>query len=206
MKHSNLRNPVVLIHGIFDTFTIFNTMAAYLTQRGWEVHRFDLKPNRGFLGLDRLAQQITDYVDNTFSPNQPFDLVGFSMGGIVSRYYIQRLGGIDRVQRFITISSPHNGTWTAYFYVTPGTVQMRPNSEFLKDLNQDLHQLNQLNFTSIWTPFDGMILPANSSQLPVGQEIKLDILLHAWMVRDPRSLKTVAEVLSQPIKSSAIKP
>ena len=83
---------------------------------------------------------------------------------------------------------------------------MRPNSEFLKDLNQDLHQLNQLNFTSIWTPFDGMILPANSSQLPVGQEIKLDILLHAWMVRDPRSLKTVAEVLSQPIKSSAIKP
>jgi triacylglycerol lipase len=200
MKHSNSRNPVVLIHGIFDTFTIFNKMSAYLTQKGWEVHRFDLKPSGGFLGLDRLAQQITDYVDNTFPPDQPFDLIGFSMGGIVSRYYIQRLGGIHRVQRFITISSPHNGTWTAYFYITAGTVQMRPNSDFLNDLNKDIHQLNQLNFTSIWTPFDAMIIPANSSQLPVGQEIQLDVLLHAWMVRDQRSLKTVAEVLSQPIK------
>jgi triacylglycerol lipase len=202
---SNPRNPVLLIHGIFDTNNIFNRMSAYLTQQGWEVHRFNLRPRGGFFKLDRLAQQITDYVDNTFPDDQPFDLLGFSMGGIVSRYYIQRLGGINRVQRFITISSPHNGTWTAYFYITPGTVQMRPDSDFLKDLNQDIDQLNQLNFTSIWTPFDGMIVPANSSQLPVGEEIKLDILLHAWMVRDRRSLHTVAEVLSQPIKSS-VKP
>lgn len=201
----NPRNPVLLIHGIFDTTNIFNKMSAYLTQQGWEVHHFNLRPRGGFLELDRLAQQIIDYVDQTFPPDQPFDLLGFSMGGIVSRYYIQRLGGINRVQRFITISSPHNGTWTAYFYITPGTVQMRPDSDFLKDLNQDIHQLNQLNFTSIWTPFDGMIVPANSSQLPVGEEIQLDILLHAWMVRDRRSLHTVAEVLSKPIKSS-VKP
>ncbi|MGB3404123.1 MAG: alpha/beta fold hydrolase [Microcoleaceae cyanobacterium] len=199
------RNPVLLIHGIFDTNNIFNRMSAYLTRQGWEVHSFNLQPRGGFLELERLAQQITDYVEKTFPPDQPFDLLGFSMGGIVSRYYIQRLGGIDRVQRFITISSPHNGTWTSYFYITPGTVQMRPDSHFLKDLNQDIDQLNQLNFTSIWTPFDGMIVPANSSQLPVGEEIKLDILLHAWMVRDRRCLHTVANVLSQPIKSS-VKP
>lgn len=203
--NSNSRNPVLLIHGIFDTTNIFKKMSAYLTQQGWEVHHFNLRPRGGFSELNRLAHQIKNYVDNTFPPEQPFDLLGFSMGGIVSRYYIQRLGGIDRVQRFITISSPHNGTWTAYFYITPGTVQMRPDSDFLKDLNQDIHQLNQLNFTSIWTPFDGMIIPANSSQLPVGEEIQLDILLHAWMVRDRRSLHTVAEVLSQPIKSS-VKP
>ncbi len=201
----NPRNPVLLIHGIFDTLSIFNTMSAYLTQKSWEVHSFNLQPSGGLIGLDQLAQQITDYVDKNFAPDQPFDLVGFSMGGIVSRYYIQRLGGINRVQRFITISSPHYGTWTAYFYITPGTVQMRPNSNFLKDLNKDIIQLNQLNFTSIWTPFDGMIIPAHSSQLPVGEEIKLDILLHAWMVRDRRSLKSVAEVLSQPIKDPLLR-
>ncbi len=204
MSHSNPRNPVVLIHGIFDTKNIFNKMSAYLSQRGWEVHCLNLIPNGGFLGIDRLAEQIVDYVDQTFNPNQPFDLVGFSMGGIVSRYYIQRLGGIHRVQRFITISSPHNGTWTSYLYITPGTLQMRPESNFLKALNQDIEQLNQLNFTSMWTPYDAMIIPAESSQVSVGQEVKVNVLLHSWMVRDDQCLKVIAETLSQPLKDGSI--
>ncbi|MEB3279118.1 MAG: triacylglycerol lipase [Lyngbya sp.] len=202
MNSTSNRNPVVLIHGIFDTTAIFRTMSAYLSQRGWEVHSFDLIPNYGFLGLDRLAAQITDYIDRTFPPSQPIDLVGFSMGGLVSRYYVQRLGGIKRVQRLVTISSPHNGTWTAYFYVTPGTLQMRPQSKFIEDLNRDVAQLDQINFTSIWTPFDGMIVPASSSQLPVGQEVILNVLFHAWMVQDPRCLSILAQTLSAPVKTS----
>ncbi|ERT05831.1 alpha/beta hydrolase fold family protein [Lyngbya aestuarii BL J] len=200
--NSSHRNPVILIHGIFDTTAIFRKMSAYLTQQGWEVHCFNLIPNYGFLGLDRLAAQITDYVDRTFPPDQPIDLVGFSMGGLVSRYYVQRLGGIKRVQRLITISSPHNGTWTAYFYVTPGTLQMRPTSKFLKDLNQDIDLLDQINFTSLWTPLDVMIVPASSSQLPVGQEVQLNVLFHSWMVQDSQCLNKIAETLSAPVKTS----
>lgn len=201
MNSSN-RNPVILIHGIFDTTAIFQTMSAHLSRQGWEVHSFDLIPNYGFLGLDRLAEQIADYVERTFRPDQPIDMVGFSMGGIVSRYYVQRLGGIERVQRLITISSPHNGTWTAYFYVTPGTRQMRPKCQFLEDLNRDVGLLDQINFTSIWTPFDGIIVPATSSKLPVGQEVILYVLFHAWMVRDLRCLNLLVEALSAPVKTS----
>lgn len=196
------RNPVVLIHGIFDTRVIFKKMSAYLTQEGWEVHSFNLIPNYGFLGLDRLAAQVADYVDRTFPPDQPIDLVGFSMGGLVSRYYVQRLGGIKRVQRLITISSPHNGTLTAYFYLTPGTLQMRPKCKFIEDLNRDVAILDQINFTSIWTPLDAMIVPAQSSHLPVGQEIILNVLFHAWMVQDIECLRIIAETLSAPLKSS----
>ena len=60
MVESNPRNPVVLIHGIFDTQNIFNKMSAYLRQKGWEVHCLSLVPSGGFLGLDRLAEQILD--------------------------------------------------------------------------------------------------------------------------------------------------
>jgi triacylglycerol lipase len=203
MNSTSNRNPVILIHGIFDTTAIFRKMSAYLTQQGWEVHSFNLTPNYGFLGLDRLAAQITDYVDRTFSPDQPVDLVGFSMGGLVSRYYVQRLGDIKRVQRLITISSPHNGTLTAYFYVTPGTLQMRPKCQFVEDLNQDIAILDQINFTSIWTPLDAMIVPASSSHLPAGQEVILNVLFHAWMVQDPQCLRIVAEALSAPLKTSS---
>lgn len=188
-------NPVLLIHGIFRRQRVFKRMAAYLGDRGWEVHRFNLIPNDGRLGLDKLAVQIADYVDSNFEPRQKIDLVGLSMGGLVSRYYVQRLGGIERVERFITISSPHWGTNLAYGLPLPGCVQMRPNSMFLQDLNRDVEMLKQISFTSIWTPYDFIIVPACSSQLGVGKEIKLPVFAHAMMVRDKRSIEAVAKQL-----------
>lgn len=200
MKSSNNRNPVLLVHGIWDTSAIFNTMSAYLSQLGWSVCGLSLTPSNGDKCLDHLAGQIADCAAKTFGPEQPFDLIGFSMGGIVSRYYLQRLGGIDRVQRFITISSPHHGTLTGYASRRPGCVQMRPNSQFLRDLNRDVAMLEKLNFTSIWTPYDLMIFPATSSKMPVGREVIVPVPLHGMMVKHPKVIKAVAEALAEPVK------
>lgn len=122
------------------------------------------------------------------------------MGGLVTRYYLQRLGGIHRVQRFISISSPHSGTWTAYTLRGKGCIQMRPGSAFLEDLNRDASVLKNLNFTSIWTPWDFIIFPTSSSQISAAKEVKLSVFAHAMMARDSRSLKAVAEALSEPLK------
>ncbi|OCR02679.1 lipase [Oscillatoriales cyanobacterium USR001] len=199
MNNNCHRNPVLLIHGFLVDSRVFRRMSAYLTNLGWSVYSFNLVPNYGIVGIDELAEQIVDYVDRTFHPEQRFDIVGLSMGGLVSRYYIQRLGGINRVQRLIAISSPHHGTWTAYILWVKGCVQMRPKSDFLASLNQDISMLEQLNFTSIWTPWDFMIVPASSSQMPVGKEVKLPIFAHANMARHPLSLKALAEALTAPI-------
>ncbi|NEN90613.1 MAG: alpha/beta fold hydrolase [Okeania sp. SIO3H1] len=201
MNTLNKPNPVLLIHGIFDTIRIFNRMSRYLQNLGWDVYSLNLVPNYGILGLDKLAKQVDDYISKKFPPNQPLDLIGFSMGGIVSRYYVQRLGGIERVERFITISSPHNGTLTAYALNLAAPKQMRPKSDFLEDLNQDIALLEQINFTSIWTPYDAMILPARSSQIPVGRDIKINVLLHAWMVSDEKVFKVIVEELKAALKS-----
>ncbi len=200
MKSSNNRNPVLLIHGMWDTTATFNIMSAYLSQLGWSVWGLNLIPNNGDKCLVHLAGQVADYAAKTFGPEQPFDLIGFSMGGIVSRYYLQRLGGIDRVQRFIAISSPHHGTLTGYASRRPGCVQMRPDSQFLRDLNRDVAMLEKLNFTSIWTPYDLMIFPATSSKMPVGREVIVPVALHAMMVSDSKVLKAVAEALAEPLK------
>ncbi|GAX36454.1 esterase/lipase family protein [Nodularia sp. NIES-3585] len=194
------RNSVLLVHGIGDTGAVFNTMASYLRQLGWSVYTINLVPNNGEVGLDILAQQIANYVVNTFAPEKPIDLVGFSMGGIVSRYYVQRLGGINRVQRFVTISSPHHGTVIAYGSQRHGCLQMRRNSAFIQNLNADAVMLGQLNFTSIWTPYDLMIVPANSSQMPLGKGVVVPVVLHSWMLKDSRSLAVVASALSEPLK------
>lgn len=189
-------NPVLLVHGIWDTGKVFRKMSSYLKEQGRDVYDLDLMPNNGDAALEELAEQVANYVSSKFSSDRPLDLVGFSMGGIVSRYYIQRLGGIKRVQRFITISSPHHGTGVAYLSQRRGAKQMRPGSAFLQDLNQDISILEQIDYTSIWTPLDMMIIPANSSKMPVGKEIKIPVLLHARMLIDSRSLAAVAKVLN----------
>ncbi len=197
MTSLRTRKCVLLVHGLNDTRAIFQTMAPSLIKLGWSVYDLDLLPSNGELPLDKLAQQVADYVDTTFAPQEKVSVIGFSMGGMVSRYYIQRLGGIERVNNFITIASPHQGTWVAQLFHTPGCVQMRPNSAFLQDLDRDVKMLERINFTSIWTPYDLMIVPANSSELPVGKNIPLHVLRHDWMVTDAGCLRVVAEALEE---------
>lgn len=194
----NQRNPVLLIHGIWDRQVVFQKMAAHLTRQGWSVHCLDLQPNDGRSPLPDLARQVAAYVGDIFTPQQTFDLVGFSMGGLVTRYYLQRLGGNERVERYISISAPNNGTLSAYSSWFPGIQQMRPNSEFLRDLNHDVESaLEKIKVTWMWTPFDVMILPANSSYLPIGREVKLSVPLHPWMLSDRNSIQAVETALRE---------
>jgi triacylglycerol lipase len=76
---------------------------------------------------------------------------------------------------------------------------MRTDSEFLRDLNRDAAMLGRLNFTVIWTPYDLMIVPAKSSQMPVGKEVIVPARLHSWMLADEGTLKAVAAALSEPV-------
>jgi len=186
---------VVLVHGIWDTAKIFHPLSRVLKSSRFAPLALDLKPSNGDVGLDQLAQQVATFVEDRIPPEEQFDLVGFSMGGLVSRYYVQRLGGIDRVGRLIAISSPHRGTLWAYTGSNPGSRQMRPSSAFLTDLNRDAKVLERVNFVSIWTPFDLTIMPASSSSLGVGAEFKVPVALHPWMPRSRRCIELVSKLL-----------
>lgn len=187
---------VVLVHGIFDTSRIFARMAHRLKERGFRTLAPDLAPSSGSSGLDQLAEQLQRFIESNLAAEERFDIVGFSMGGLIGRYYVQRLGGSQRVGHLITISAPHHGTLVAYSLGSRGAKQMRPGSAFLQDLNRDATSLRQTKFASLWTPFDLMIVPAHSSRLGIGEEIKFHVLLHPWMLRDERCLGTVMRLLS----------
>lgn len=196
------KNPVVLVHGIWNTASIFSPLRAYLERSGWQTYALSMCPNNGDAPLELLAEQVCEFVAEQIDPQQPFDLVGFSMGGLISRYYVQRLGGLARVQRFVTVSAPHQGTVLGAFSRRYGIRQMRPGSPLIKSLNQDIHQLNTLTFSSLWTPFDLLILPPRSSDLQnfekmeVRRSHKLRIPAHNRMIRDQEGLEAIARCLS----------
>ena len=190
------RNPVLLIHGIKDDARKMEPMARYLRAQGWDAKTMSYRPNWGQKGLEELARQVAQFVAENYAPGEKIDLVAFSMGGLVSRYYLQRLGGLDRVQRYVTISAPHRGTLLAYLIPNPGCRQMRFGSAFLRDLESDADRLAQLEFTTIWTPLDAIIVPPRSSVMPQARSERLVIALHPLMVWQGRSLRAVRDALS----------
>ncbi|WP_066115787.1 triacylglycerol lipase [Geminocystis sp. NIES-3709] len=178
---------ILMVHGITDTGNVFNSMKSYFQDKGYTIYTIDLIPNFGTADLRDLAQQVKLYIDSKFNSEEKIILLGFSMGGLVTRYYLQRLNGLEKVDQYISISAPNNGTNLAYFVPLKGILQMRPYSKFLQDLNQDVKEtLGKIKCLTLWTPFDTMIIPAKSSLLNLGKEVRVPVLIHKWMLSDNR--------------------
>ena len=194
-------NPVLLVHGFHDDARKMQAMARVLRRDGWTVLTPTLSPSGCQVGNEVLAQQLSDFIETNVPHDTRCDLVGFSMGAIVCRYYLQRLGGVARVDHFVAISAPEHGTWWASMCPAellrlPGVAQLRPDSAFLRDLNSDAEVLDRVRFTTLWTPLDLMILPAPSSRMRVGSETKVWVPLHPLMVWLPSCHRAVAAALS----------
>jgi len=193
---NNQTLPVVLVHGFWNSHRYLGCLAAGLRKRGWEVFSdFDLQPNNGKVGIEVLAQQLARYVDEKIGQDKPFHLVGYSMGGLVARYYIQYLAPKGKADHLVTIATPHNGTYRGYTFNRIGLIQMRPDSRFLRKLNAEISRLGDAKVTSIWTRFDTIVIPNKSARLPVGKEVVLPIGVHAFLPFDHRVLNEVDKAL-----------
>jgi triacylglycerol lipase len=188
--------PTLFVHGIWDSAARVAPLRQGLEMRGVSnVHAFDLVPNTGSATIPELAVQVQAAAEKLGGAR--FDLVGFSMGALISRYYLQRLGGLKRVRRFISISGPHAGTLTAYALpFLRGVQQMRPNSALLQDLARDEHPFGAVDVHTLTTPFDLMIVPSTSAELRGSKSHKsFPVKMHRWMITDARVLDHVAQLL-----------
>ena len=111
-------------------------------------------------------------------------MVAFSMGGLVARHYLQMLGGAARCDQLLTISSPHQGTQSAWLYPSKGARDMRPGSLFLRRLQATEEVLKGIQLVSYHTPLDLMILPATSSVWAPALNLDFPVLLHPLMLSD----------------------
>lgn len=189
----------VLVPGFSDDTHTLQHLTTYLRGQVVSVIALSPQPSDGRIGIDDLATMLAEQIEQIIRPEEALNLVGFSMGGLICRYYLQRLRPHRVIERLITIASPHRGTWSAYSFNRPACIQMRPYSRFLRDLNSDLSPLDQVAFTSIWSPFDLTIIPAVSSWLPVGKIITILSPLHQIMLYDRQVCETINACLKRPI-------
>jgi triacylglycerol lipase len=191
--------PVLLVHGIWNSSSQMSLLRASLVQGGIErVHSMDLVPNDGQASIAELGMQVSREAEALavrFGVER-IDIVGFSMGALVSRWFLQRAGGTQRVRRFVSISGPHHGTVTAYALDSIGVRDMRPRSALLRDLASDADPFASVEVHCVYTPLDLMIVPATSSILAGARTVRaFAVPVHRWMVHRPAVIAHVRSLL-----------
>jgi len=183
---------IVMVHGIWETGAIYRRMAAHLSQLGHTCLHPDLQPANGAHGLRDLAEKLRDIIDQQFGRDEPIALVGFSMGTLISRIYLQTLGGAQRTTHFFTISGPHRGTLNAHLWPGKAARDMRYGSKLLTELNHDLRAFENIEVHSYRTPYDLFILPARSSHLDWAENHLIRAVFHHRMVVQPQIFEHIA--------------
>jgi triacylglycerol lipase len=186
-----IADAAVLVHGIFEDGTKFKKMKARLESRGIQCYCPKLLYQDGTGGLDFLAEHLKNDIDREFGSKRKIIVIGFSMGGLVTRHYVQNLGGAERCATFITISSPHHGTSVAWTYPSEGVRQMRRGSEFLSNLQKTEHRLGELPVASYRTPMDLIILPATSSVWERADNVEFPVALHPLMLQSEQVIADI---------------
>lgn len=158
--------PIVLVPGLADNFAVFTGLRRALEGCGaGPVVSFGYSPLLG--DVRSAATDLADHVERlcevTGAPR--VNLVGHSLGGLIARYYVQRLGGHTRVHSVVTVATPHRGTVTAWLLSPlPLVRQLRPGSDLLAELAAPSPGC-ATRFVTFSSDADAVILPARHAQI-----------------------------------------
>ena len=173
-RHKPLRDPsirtVVLVHGLGANRACFYPMQAYLAARG---HRRQLAyTHPSCPSIEALAIQLKRRIDDEVKGGR-VDIVAHSLGGLIARFYVQQLGGDRRVDRVITLGSPHSGTYASMFVPSSFVRQLEPDGPFLDHLAaQPLSK--SVRFHTFGAAGDSLILPRESAMLDGAEHAMFD--------------------------------
>ena len=207
-KYSNYKNPnvnknnklpVIIVQGYAEPSWYF-MYGIYrdLRKNDWQaLYPVNLFPN--ITDVKEQAKIVARKIDQAKKEQgvNKVDYVAHSMGGLIGRYYIQEMNGANSIDHYVSISTPHYGTYVAWLGIGEAAKQMRPGSEFLTKLNADNPLYGSIKYTSIWTKTDEIVLPAENAILRnsrVMPEVKnVGHLLILW---SDETYKQIKEALS----------
>ncbi|WP_030671549.1 lipase family alpha/beta hydrolase [Streptomyces cellulosae] len=156
--------PVVLLHGFIDNRSVFVLLRRSLAQHGrQQIESLNYSPLTCDIrtAAALLGRHIEEICERTGS--RQVDVVGHSLGGLIARYYVQRLGGDLRVRTLVTLGTPHSGTRVAPLAnAHPIVRQMRPGSELIEELTLPAPGC-RTHFVSFWSDLDHLMDPLETA-------------------------------------------
>ncbi|WP_412556793.1 esterase/lipase family protein [Streptomyces sp. WA6-1-16] len=155
--------PVVLLHGFIDNRSAFVVLRRTLARHGRRPESLNYSPLtrdvRTAAGL--LGRHVEEICART--GHSRVDIVGHSLGGLIARYYVQRLGGDRRVRTLVTLGTPHGGTAVAPGAgVHPIVRQMRGGSSVIEELRGPAPGC-RTRFVGFWSELDQVMVPVGTA-------------------------------------------
>ena len=146
----------------------------------------------GPMDVAHQARRFGRFIERA-SPTGRIDLVGHSFGGLVARYWAQELGGARRVDRLVTLATPHHGTSSAH--LLPAARELRPGSPLLRRLEGSASTLHGVRLTTVAAGGDLMVLPPHRALLAGSDTHQLEDVGHNGLLFSPRVFRIVADAL-----------
>ncbi|MCW2699902.1 MAG: hypothetical protein JWQ45_1437 [Blastococcus sp.] len=158
------RIPVILVHGLIDNRSIFTVMRRSLRRRGF-AHVCSWNYSPLLADVIRGARDLGEHIERICQQtgHDRVHVVGHSLGGLIARYYVQRMGGDQRVDSLVTLGTPHSGSLLAHVLPTPLVRQLRPGSPVLQELEEPAPGC-RTPVTAVYSDLDQVVLPTASGR------------------------------------------
>lgn len=156
--------PVILLHGFIDNRSVFVLLRRTLARHG-RHHLESLNYSPLTRDIRTAAELLGRHVEEICARtgHRRVDIVGHSLGGLIARYYVQRLGGDHRVRTLVTLGTPHGGTAVAPGAgLHPIVRQMRSGSSVIEELRSPAPGC-RTRFVSFWSELDQVMAPVETA-------------------------------------------
>ena len=193
------RNPIILIHGLWNTSSIFSSITSKLDEIEIEYFAPTLNHDYGMTSIIELTHTLDELILEKYGLEKEIDILGFSMGGIISRYWLQKFNGYKRTRRFISIGSPQKGTLMAQLvpkYPFKGISEMKINSYFLRELEKNDYFLDDIECINFFTYWDLMVFPSWWTNLNFGKKISVRVYKHRNLVRNKAVIDKIIDEIT----------
>lgn len=189
---------VVLVHGFLCNRAFWTPWFAPLRARGHAYVAVTLEPPFG--SIDDYAGTIDAAVRHvTEATGRAPLIVGHSMGGVAIRAWLRAVPGADaRVQRVVTIGSPHDGTWPARHARSVAAQQMRLHGPWLRALRAQEPAGRAALFRCWYSNGDNVVYPHATATLEGADNHLIEGLAHVEMAFDRRVMGDCLELLDAP--------
>jgi triacylglycerol lipase len=158
--------PILLVHGIVDNHSIFAVMDRALRRRGFQTIStwdYGLLTRDIRAAAELLGDEIAKVAANT--GYQRIHVIGHSLGGLMARYFVQRMGGDAQVHTLVTLGTPHQGTQLARAMpLVPLVRQLTPQSEVIRELAEPATGC-RTRFIAFHSDLDHLVVPHRNARL-----------------------------------------
>jgi triacylglycerol lipase len=192
--------PIILVHGLVDNRSIFTLLRRALRRRGFgRVMTLNYSPLTQ--DVRTVAARLAQLVEKTCEETgyERVHVIGHSLGGVIARYYVQRLGGDARVHTLCTLGSPHTGTFAAHLLPQKLVRQLRPGSDLMQELAEAAPDV-RTRFVAFWSDLDQLIVPKRSARIDHPDLSARNVLLngvgHMSLPIDGRVVREIATLLA----------